>query len=398
MSDPDVVIVGGGLAGLTAAATVALAGRSVVVHEKLGVPGGDARSTEKDGFTLNQGPHALYRGGPADNILRELGVKIDGGRPPIKGRIVFDGQTHVAPAGPSSLLQTRALGGRAKIEIARNLARLPKLKAWEYADLTVSDWVADSVTDERAATMIMALVRLTTYSSHPDQMSADVAVSQMQRALGQGVIYLHRGWQTLIDQLAAMAGVQVRAGTPVAALPDARAVVIAAGGPRTAEALLGRRFDVGPPAQASCLDLGLRRRPGHDFVLGGDVPFYFSNHSAAAELAPPDRHHGAVLQYLGEGDEPDTGALAAFARHAGVGDDDVIMSRSLHRMTPVSAQPTAAGGGMAGRPLVTDSGHDNVFLAGDWVGPIGHLADAAVASASMAAQAALAHLAGRVGV
>ena len=71
-AEADVVVVGGGLAGLTAAATVAAAGKRVLVREKLGVPGGDARSTNKDGFIFNQGPHALYRGGAAEKILTQL--------------------------------------------------------------------------------------------------------------------------------------------------------------------------------------------------------------------------------------------------------------------------------------------------------------------------------------
>jgi len=70
-------------------------------------------------------------------------------------------------------------------------------------------------------------------------------------------------------------------------------------------------------------------------------------------------------------------------------EDDIVFSRRLHRMTTVTAMATASGGGLAGRPSVTDTGHDNVFLAGDWVGPTGHLADASVASGKAAALAAL---------
>jgi phytoene dehydrogenase-like protein len=67
-ADVDVVVVGGGLAGLTAAATARAAGASVVVldaHE----PGGRAQVTERDGFTFNRGAHALYLGGEAAAVL-----------------------------------------------------------------------------------------------------------------------------------------------------------------------------------------------------------------------------------------------------------------------------------------------------------------------------------------
>jgi phytoene dehydrogenase-like protein len=68
----------------------------------------------------------------------------------------------------------------------------------------------------------------------------------------------------------------------------------------------------------------------------------------------------------------------------------VLEQRYLHRMTVAAALPTAARGGLAGRPRATDSGVDGVFLAGDWVGPDGHLLDASVASAEAAVGAALA--------
>ena len=48
-------------------------------------------------------------------------------------------------------------------------------------------------------------------------------------------------------------------------------------------------------------------------------------------------------------------------------------------MTVVGAVPVP-GVGLAGRVDVGDTGHDGVLVAGDWVGPRGHLADAALAS------------------
>lgn len=397
-SQPDVVVIGGGLAGLTAAAVVAKAGRSVVVHEKLSVLGGDARSVDKDGFIFNQGPHALYKGGRAEQVLADLGVTVKGGQPPIKGGLVFDGKVEIAPAGAPTLLRTKALDLKGKVEIGKNLALLPRLKADKYNDVTVADWIGDLVSGERPAEMLRSLVRLATYANQPDQLSADVAITQLQSALGPGVLYLDGGWQSLVDQLATTAGVHVVAGEAIAELPDAPAVIIAAGGASTAARLLDKTFDVGPPAGASCLDLGLSRRPEMDFIIGGDEPFYFSNHSSVAALAPTGQFQAGAIQYLAEGDEPDADAIMNFARKAGVRDADVMVSRRLHKMTTVSAIPTASRGGLASRPKVTDTGHDNVFLAGDWVGPEGHLADAAVASADAAAKAALAVLEQRVSV
>ena len=387
---PDVVVVGGGLAGLTAAAVIAESGKSVVVREKRGVLGGDSASVVRDGFTFNQGPHALYREGPAERVLSTLGVKIHGGQPPTKGRLVFGGRTEIAPAGPVTLMQTKALRPKEKLEIGKLLGRLPKLHPADYANITVNEWIDGLVTKQRSAEMLHSIVRLATYGNQPEVMSADVAVANLQIALGPGVLYLHGGWQSLVDQLAATPGVHIATGDALDELPDARAVIIAAGGSSTAEQLTGRTFDIGPPAHAGCLDLGLSRRPDEDLVIGGDVPFYFSNHSAVADVAPSEQFHAAAIQYLAAGEEPNAEAIMAFTKHAGVQDEDVVVSRRLHKMTPVTSLPTASRGGLGGRPGVADSGYPNVFLAGDWIGPAGHLADAAIASAEAAAHAAIA--------
>ena len=57
----DVLIIGGGLAGLTTAALVARSGKSVTLFERSSKEiGGRARSTEVDGFCFNQGPPLCF--------------------------------------------------------------------------------------------------------------------------------------------------------------------------------------------------------------------------------------------------------------------------------------------------------------------------------------------------
>jgi hypothetical protein len=60
-------------------------------------------------------------------------------------------------------------------------------------------------------------------------------------------------------------------------------------------------------------------------------------------------------------------------------------------MTVVGAVPVP-GVGLAGRVDVGDTGHEGVLVAGDWVGPHGHLADAALASGEDAGRVAVAGL------
>ncbi|HQW52014.1 MAG TPA: hypothetical protein PL082_08155, partial [Tepidiformaceae bacterium] len=68
-------------------------------------------------------------------------------------------------------------------------------------------------------------------------------------------------------------------------------------------------------------------------------------------------------------------------------------SREVHRqflpsMTAATAMPLASAGGIPGRPGPAVPETDGVFVAGDWVGPSGWLADAALGSARRAAREA----------
>ncbi|MSO38563.1 MAG: FAD-dependent oxidoreductase [Acidimicrobiia bacterium] len=55
-----VVVIGGGIAGLAAAASAERSGADVTVLDARGSPG-RARTQLVDGFLLNQGAHALWR-------------------------------------------------------------------------------------------------------------------------------------------------------------------------------------------------------------------------------------------------------------------------------------------------------------------------------------------------
>lgn len=389
---PNIAVIGGGLAGLTAAAYVARAGHGVTVYETRNRLGGRATTDEHQGFRLNQGPHALYLGGAAEQVLSELGIDPKGGRPPVKGAMWRDGTLYTAPAGLGTLLRTRLFGLRAKAEFGALLVRLPKLDPTDYADLTVRQW-AESETDRaEIVDVLLALARLATYVNAPDDLSADAAITQLQLAVGSGVRYIDGGWATIVTALRDRPGIEVVIGAPVDELPEADAVIVANGSPEAAAKLIGCAFAIGPPAETAVLDLGVSVPPACDFAIGIDQPYYCSNHSRAAALAPSGQHLVSVAKYLSTGESASKYELMAFARAAGISEDAVVYQRYLHRMAAVTAIPVAELGGFRGRPTVEVSDQPAIFVAGDWVGPQGHLADAVFASARQAARLAMARL------
>ena len=88
----DVIIIGGGLAGLTAATYLGKAGRSVRLFEQARQLGGRAQTQEKKGFQFNLGPHALYQAGEGVKVLQELNIPFSGHTPKLKSFVVKQGK------------------------------------------------------------------------------------------------------------------------------------------------------------------------------------------------------------------------------------------------------------------------------------------------------------------
>jgi phytoene dehydrogenase-like protein len=72
----DVIVVGGGVSGLTAAAYLAKAGVKVLLCEKEPACGGLVNSFERDGFVLDGGIRALENSGMLFPMLKDLGLEI----------------------------------------------------------------------------------------------------------------------------------------------------------------------------------------------------------------------------------------------------------------------------------------------------------------------------------
>jgi phytoene dehydrogenase-like protein len=75
--DVDVVIVGGGVAGLISAAYLSKAGYSTLLCEKEQACGGLVNSFERDGFVFDGGIRALENSGVVFPMLKHLGVEIE---------------------------------------------------------------------------------------------------------------------------------------------------------------------------------------------------------------------------------------------------------------------------------------------------------------------------------
>src|SRR4051812_40614445 len=104
VTQPDVVVVGGGMAGLTAACYLARAAVAVTLFEQAPGLGGRAATQNHEGYLFNRGAHALYTGGAASEIFGELGITYRHAQP---GRLfaLAGGRLHPFPGDPVALLR-----------------------------------------------------------------------------------------------------------------------------------------------------------------------------------------------------------------------------------------------------------------------------------------------------
>lgn len=377
--------------------------------------GGRAATDQVGRFRFNRGAHALYRTTPGRAVLRRLGVQAKAHPPPTRGAQGRLGErVGLLPVDAGTLARTELLGRREKLKGARLLAGVRRWRPDDLAGLTAAAWLDRLGVDGTLRQLFEALIRLTSYVADTDLVSADLVAAQIQAALTGNVDYLDNGWADLVDGLAVAArrnGARFEAGARVQAvvpggdgshveLEDrwivARRVVLAVGTPQVAAALLPEAprswRQTGPAVHTACLDLGLASVPPTAFLLGIDRPLYLSRHAPPGELAPPGGAVYHTILYQRHDDDPAPAearaALEAHCRAAGIEPDRAEESRYLHRMVTTGALPTPETGGMRGRPGV-DTGIDGILVAGDWVGPAGHLADAALVSGEAAGRAAV---------
>jgi phytoene dehydrogenase-like protein len=415
----NVIIIGGGLAGLTAAALLAKAGRSVTLLERASYPGGRAITIERQGFLFNMGVHAFYQTGSGEAVLKELGVSYQGrfnGRSQYEAQ--YKGQVERLPTDADTIRTTGMLDDEARSELGKLLMTLRNGDYRRWQGLSLHDWLEEATTKPAVRSFIEAVARLATYTDAPDLLDAGFALHLI--GTQPGALLIDNGWQTLVNglvQVAQEVGVELVMGARVVEVAtgedehrvhladgrflDARAVILATE-PEVAARLVGdgqhkelRRWaDQAVPVYAACLDVGLRQLPDprRVVVLDLDRPRFYSVHSRSSRLVLGEE--GALLhiiKYLRPGLKEDARAnqneLESWLDQLQPGwRTEVVARQFLPHIQVVGDMLQAQRGGLAGRPGPVVPQTRNLYVIGDWVGQEDYLANASFASARRAVQ------------
>ncbi|MET9655410.1 NAD(P)-binding protein [Streptomyces sp. NPDC006510] len=376
-------IIGGGLAGFTAAITAAESGALVTLHEAHHTLGGRARTAEGP-YRTNEGPHALYRRGPhrawlaRRNLLGPVAAV-----PPLEGtrlRFRLHGTLHRTP--PLSLL------------------RLSRRRA-EHAPVGTDfrTWATGRAGEAGArAAAYYAAVAL--YHHDPGALSAAFVQERLRRAaaLPPEARYPVGGWAQVIDRMAARAwnlGVRIETAARVDA--DTLGTLTRQGPVVVATSLDAARTLLRDPSltwdsgRTALIDLALRTRRGDAFAVSDlDAPGWIERFSAQ------DRTLAPAGQQLIQGQFP---LAPGEPRAAGIARAEELLDlgypgwreRTEWRREAVSSGRTGAvdlpGTTWRDRPAI-DRGN-GVYLAGDQVAAPGLLSEVSFNSGLEAAVLAL---------
>jgi phytoene dehydrogenase-like protein len=330
----DVVVIGGGLAGLATGALLAKQGLRTVVLEKGNQAGGRAYTYGEQGFTLNYGAHAMFRpdSGFLADVLRRLGRSaLPYGRPDVmKSYWSLGDRFAVLGAKPHQLMATKLFSMTNRVRLASIMLALRNEKPERLGDMTYGEWVEAHTSDADLRQFLYALAVVNSYTRPASQISARWLLSHFQRNLfaKDYVGYMSGGWgaiyQALIEDLHANGGELITAAQVDRVEMDGERAVAAICG--------GRRFEADafvsalPPhdvsqiaaegsalhrelsrwndlvdVRAVCIDLGFDRRLRTDltFIFDTERDLYYSIHSeVTADLAPDGCQLLHAMAYL----------------------------------------------------------------------------------------------------
>ncbi len=404
----DVVIIGGGIAGLSTGALLAKQGKRVTVIEKGNQPGGRAYTYEEKGFTLNYGPHAMYlpESGELAEVMRRLG------RSSPKCNYVdntfaywADGD-RLASIGskPHQVLTTRLFSLGERLQVVKIMLAIRSAKPENVAPGTTwRRWVDEHTGEAAVRRFAMALGTVNTYTRPAADLDAAWLLAHFKRTLfaRDYVGYMCGGWRSMydvfieelesnggalitgerIDRLeivdgritaAVSSGARYAADAFVCTLPPQDAPAVAPeGSPLRAEM---EQWQGLIDVRALCMDLGFDRKVRDDLALIFDIErdLYYSVHSfTTPDLAPAAGQLLHAMAYLSPEEAADDALLAGRKEELVTGldlhfagwRDATVVERTLPAARVVAARQTPEN--RTHMVPLRAAAVDNLFFAGD---------------------------------
>lgn len=200
-----VVVVGGGLAGLSAAARLAHHGYEVTLLEKAPKLGGRAISIPLKGFNFNFGAHAIYA--RDKSILRlyesEIGLHVDWKDfSPSKAFYDLGSYTTPMPATLEGLYRTKILDSQNKLRFAYEIIKtLTSIERGEDG-VPIGEYLMKEPPQVRD--LMLTIASSNFFTNEPEKIPSPLFFEYYKRlyATQRAVAYIGGGWQAIVDAFA----------------------------------------------------------------------------------------------------------------------------------------------------------------------------------------------------
>ena len=223
-----IVVVGGGIAGLSVAGLLAVRGHRVTLIEKMFELGGRSIMQERDGFHLNYGAHAVYARDQSamQKVLDTLAVRVDFVAPDLDmvRYITETGKETVPAVSLAGLLHTKLLP-RFRDKAYFVYAILSILASAETSGDNVSfqEWLDRRNWTLATRNLLLHLVATNFFTERPGDLRASTVLRYYRRVLRtkHPVSYIVGGWGALVQSLRERlekAGVQILEKTAITGL------------------------------------------------------------------------------------------------------------------------------------------------------------------------------------
>ena len=308
----DVVVIGAGASGLTAAALLADAGKHVLVVEAGAQPGGHARALSDGAYTFDRAVHLItscepdgpFGQGVIDAVLRQLGVRdrceflrvddpfytvrlpgfsldVPGGHEPF-----VEAHARAFPAEARGIRRLAELQSEAYRELVRSpiqprlsdlgLMPLRARELFRYRNATLRQVVDSELTDPRLRAVYTSLWGW--IGAPPSHASFLTWAAMMGTYVDDGAYYCRGSFQRLVDAL--VAGLERAAGELVV---GTRAERILAEDRRVTGVVLDSGQRIAAPAVIAAIDA----RSTFEELLGADrLPTRYLRRLRSLELSP----------------------------------------------------------------------------------------------------------------
>jgi phytoene desaturase len=197
----DVVIVGSGIGGLSAAALLTAAGYKTLTVERLPRIGGRCSTIEHKGFKITTGAIEVETGGVIEAVFNSVGAKLDV-RAASPFRYHFKGKDYEMPAKGGMRMMLSQVAG-SKEEAERVMGGLKKAMMWQQPgdNITLRDWVLQYTDNEGVIRAFWALVS-PTHFVNDDELPAGKFFEYLKMPKGRGVGIAPHGNLKLMESLA----------------------------------------------------------------------------------------------------------------------------------------------------------------------------------------------------